>query len=96
MDQFRFQLLKAGQAEREPVKDREEDGGRRDVGIEPGIGQCGRGVAEIEDLVQIAGKGGEFVNRHILLSHKCKMEPPDSISALAPGIRYPLGLLLRC
>jgi len=62
LGEFRFQLLKAGQAEGEAVKGGEENGRGRYLGREAGIGQSGGGGAEIEDLIQVAGEGGKFVS----------------------------------
>src|SRR2546426_12219025 len=73
LDQLRLQLLQAGQPEGKAVKGREEDGRWRDLRRASGIGQGGSGGTEIENLVQIPGKGGEFVNRLVFPSHKCKM-----------------------
>jgi hypothetical protein len=44
------------------VKGREEDGRRRNLRRDPGTGQGRCGGAEIKNLVQITGKGGEFGN----------------------------------
>ena len=96
LGQLRFQLLKAGQPEGKAVKDREEDGRRRDLRRDPGIGQVRGGGAEIENLVQITGQGGEFVNRPVLPSHKCKTQPAARSLVPAPCIRYPFRLCLRC
>ena len=59
-----------------------------------GIGEAARGSAEIENLVEIAGEGGEFVNRSILPSHKCKIgavyfrtAPPPFIYPFRPRLR---------
>jgi hypothetical protein len=58
LGQFRFELLKAGQAEDETMKDGEEDGGGGDLGIVAGIRQFRCGGAEMENFVQVASKGG--------------------------------------
>src|SRR6267154_1895836 len=96
LGQLRFQLLKAGQPEGKAVKGRKEDGRRRDLRRDTGIGQGGSGGTEIENLVQITGKGGEFVSRLVLPSHKCKIQSTVRSAVSAPCIRYPFRLSLRC
>ena len=95
LGQLRFQLLKAGQAEGKAVKGGEEDGRRRDLRRDPGIGQGSCGGAEIKNLVQITGKGGEFVNWLVLPSHKCKIESAVRSFVPVPCIRYPFRGCLR-
>src|SRR5437879_2367263 len=90
-----FQLLKAGQPEGEAVKGSQEDCGRQDIRLVPGIGQRRGSGSEVEYFVEIAGQGGQFVHRPILLSHKCKKESMRCDAAPTPGIRYPFRLRLR-
>lgn len=80
LGQLRLKWLKAGQAEDKSVKGGEKDGGRRDLRTEPRIGQRRDGSAEVENLVQVAGKGREFVGRPVLLFHKCKIEELPGVS----------------
>lgn len=55
------------------MKSGEEDGGGRDVGVVPRIGQAGGGGPEIENLIEVAGEGREFVGGPFLRSYKCKL-----------------------
>jgi hypothetical protein len=73
LSEFHFQLLKAGQPEGEAMKGCEEDGRRMDLRLAAGVSQRGGSGAEVKNLVQIAGEGGQIVSRSIFLSHKCKM-----------------------
>ncbi len=79
------------------MKSCEENGRRRNLGNEPGIGEAPRGSTEIENLVEIAGEGGQFVNRAILPSHKCKNAALLIVAISASGIyRFLPRWPLRC
>jgi len=94
--QFRFELLETGQAEDEAVKDREENRRGGDLGVVPGIGESGGSSAESEYLVQISGKGGEFVCRPVLPFHKCKTAGLPELPLPSTAIAYSFALRLRC
>ena len=86
LTKFCLQLLKAGQTEHEPVKDRQEDGRRGDVGSDAGIGESSGGGTEIENLVEITGKGADLVAQAVLLSHESKIGRASMAASLALGI----------
>jgi hypothetical protein len=65
LSQISFPLLKAGQAEDKAIEGSQEYGLGRDVGILAGIRQSGAGGAEIEDLREIAGKGGDLGSKSV-------------------------------
>src|SRR6516165_9909053 len=85
VSQIGFQLLKAGQAEDKAIKGGQEYGLGRDVGVLTGIRQTATGSAEIEDLLEIARKRGDFVSGSSLLSHKSKKAAPTP-SPLPPPL----------
>ena len=60
----------------------------RDGGVAPGIGQTGGGGPEIENLVEVAGEGREFVSGPFLLSYKCKIQRPAVRSPVLPVIYF--------
>jgi hypothetical protein len=78
LGEFGLQLLKAGQPEHEAMKGGQEDGRSGNFRTLAGIGKLSGGGAKIENLTKITSKGGEFVNRSILPSHKCKLAADGS------------------
>jgi len=51
-----------------------------------GIGEFGGGLAEVENLVEVASEGGQIVARLFLPSHKCKPAGNTPRSLLASSI----------
>ena len=94
LSQFRFQLLKARQPEGKTVEGCQEDGRRPNLRLVAGVGQRRSGSAEVENFIQVTGEGGEFVNRPILLSHKCKMASLRRDAVPSPGILLSLSFTL--
>jgi len=58
--------MKAGQTENEAMKGGQEYGRWGDLGNDAGIGERADEGTEIENLVEIAGKGGDVVCRAYL------------------------------
>ena len=78
------------------MKGGQEDCRGGDLGFEAGVGQGGNRRAEIENLMQIAGEGGELVAGSILPSHKCKVTvPPNTaLSTTVIVLTFPGSRLL--
>ena len=70
--QLGFQRLEAAQAEQESVEGRQEYRAGGEVGVLARVAQSGEVAAKIEDLMNVAGEGGEPVVGDILHSIKCK------------------------
>src|SRR5438067_6051554 len=81
MSDLGFQLLKAAQTKNKSMKSSQENCRGGNLGCDPGIGHGGSGRAEIEYLVEIAGKGRKLVGwLPVLPFHKCKIAPPRCVS----------------
>jgi hypothetical protein len=78
-----FQFLKTAEAEQEAVEHGQKHALRGDVGTVPGIPQLRDGRAEAEDLVAVAGEGGQAVSGCIFHSNNCKNNrtPNGSLSS---------------